>query len=370
MKISVLVDLADPSELPRVLAIVRQLEGSKSAEIISASGQHTNVPLPTMIRALDSLKQQFGSRPFSRKEASIYVRDKFDFRQDVAIRSIGYGVQHGLLFKTARRGFYCFEEARLYEPDNSALVDLICSDVQRIERIFRMLAPVAPRVHLYFSDQGVAARFANSENDCIIDLSIGKNAFYLFRVQGHVRVTIPPGAVAEILHGETGGFHLRIDKRGLCKVGALHNEHNIRIETDVSQEPYGVEQPLPAKPAAGTLSIPISVVRAILKKATLHGDHIEVLVGDNDVTFAIPGCYSTRVSKKDLGVKLTCLSPTKGIYRLNYIRPLLNFVPKLDVKVSDESFIVTLVDDRLFRLRFILAPYESSAIKSVSASHR
>lgn len=325
----------------------------------------------TLTAILDSLSGRFQTDVFSTKEAEDFVSNNLKRSRITIHFALRFGITQGRL-RRIRRGYYAFQSpmkpAPKYEPDLHSVVDVTCSQVDRLNLTVRAMARVSDTVNLYFGDGGVFARFANLNGDAVMDIHLDKDAFEVFHVRGHAKLTVSCLSLGAILRNETGGpFHLLVRPGERLKAGILGNEHELEpARCDISTEPYPVEQAIvPPEPVA-SFSLPVAQLRDILRNVRGYSEYARLGCSQDRLTFE-PAVdkppYRKQVLDSEHRVKIDCTAAYSGVFYVPSMMVLLagsnyHIMAQVKARLSPQTMVIDILNDSGFSARCYIATAE------------
>lgn len=360
-----IVKISESTEAPNCQEIQNDRNSASTAR-----ARRGNISMATIERILSALVEHFKHNSFTGKDAQLFTESRLNVSYDTTKLAMTYAVRTGLLFRV-RRGCYNFQVPARYAPMKDSLVDVVCSNIDRLELVFRLMGRVSDVVNLYFGNLGVFARFSNSDRTAVMDIHIDRAAFDVYSVKDHVRLTLSCRSVAAILERQraSGPFHLLL--KGVNErpvVGALENEHELDpIACEESETPYPAE--VPTKPLDAHASFEISTyqLEAILSNIEAHSDYVRVTCREKVVTFepaiAVPA-YRSEIKDGEQGIRVNCKRDFTAGYSISAISELLvnrkkHLVSKFVFRLSDEAMTIELIDDDpKFAVRYYIAPVQ------------
>lgn len=327
------------------------------------------VPIPTLKRVLSTLSGQYGDGIFRYCDA-LAVAVKSGLGRTLVGYALQYAIQQGEIRKVSL-GKYTFKVRTKYEPVQDGLIDIITPDAGRFFSTLKLMARVSQNVKLYFGESGLTARFYSQNNSGMLDVRIAKDAFEVYHIKQHVRLTISCKQLIKVLSRKTGDFHILLKEKGSAySAGYLGNEHILNAnDCAVQESPYEVEMPLDSKTDSiphSMIELPRALLQDILKDVGIHSEVVRILCKGNkavfDSSFDSNG-YSKELVHNGQEIKI---QPAAGEDEMNACFELSSIVPMVKEKLSESdsvtlrvskaAMIMQLLNERGFKMQYYVGP--------------
>jgi hypothetical protein len=344
---------------------------------------YNRIPIPTLKNLLSILSSRYGDSVFRFSDGLALVRKQQKISSTVLRYALEHGIEKGGVRKVSQ-GLYTFGMmAPKYTAALEALIDIVTPHTSWLLSTLKLMAKISEGINVYFSENGLSARFfTNKDRSAMLSVNVGKEAFSVFSVQGHVKLTVSCKQLLQVLSkNKAGDIHLQLqENKAFFKAGRLNDEHFLSIlGCETSASAYEIERPLDAPTdniSHSEIELSRSLLYDILRDVNVHSEQVRILFKDGkailDSSFESQG-YSKELVDNGQDIKIRCgHDEISSCFDIESIFPMVRVKLTKDdsitLKISKAAMIMELMNGQGFKIQYFVAPCRVEEVAAEEAA--